>query len=115
MISAVFDIPAEFIENSIKIGIQLSEYREKGEKKYINDVSPGNDLKSIYFAGQTLCLDTRDEFGQEAVITLSWDEESFGLFSGGPRRLLSLNALRDLDTLMKKNNINHDPKLFLVS
>ena len=111
--TTVFEIPREFIENSIRVGIQLSEYRDKGEKKYIKDVSPGNDLKNIYFAGQTLCLDTKDEFGQEDVITISWNDESFGLFSGGARRLLSLNALRDLDTLMKMNNINHEPKPFI--
>jgi hypothetical protein len=111
--SPVFDIPMEFIENSINIGIQLSESSLKGEPKYISDISSGNDLKRIYFAGRTLCLDTEDEFKQEMVITIVWDDESFGLFSGGPRRLLSLNALRGMKKLMELNEINHEDKIFL--
>ena len=106
-----FDIPMEFIENSINIGIQLAEARQRGEKKYINDFSPyGNDLKNIYFVGAGLVLDTRDEFGQEDVITISHGEESFGSFSGGPRRLLSIKAIRNLEKLMQLCEVKHTPK-----
>jgi len=104
------DIPMEFIENSINIGIQLAEASQRGEKKYINDYSPGNDLKNIYFVGAGLVLDTQDEFGQEDVITLSHDSESFGSFSGGPRRLLSIKAIRNLEKLMQLCKIKHNPK-----
>ena len=105
------DIPMEFIENSIEIGIKLAEASVKGEKKYINDFSPyGNDLKNIYFVGAGLVLDTRDEFGQEDVITISHDAESFGSFSGGPRRLLSIKAVRSLEKLMQFCEVKHTPK-----
>lgn len=106
------DIPMEFIENSIEIGIKLAEAAEKGETKYINDFSPGNDLKNIYFVGAGLVLDTRDEFGQEDVITISHESESFGSFSGGPRRLLSIKAIRNLEKLMQLCWIKHTPKNF---
>ena len=107
------DIPMEFIENSIEIGIKLAEASAKGEEKYINDFSPyGNDLKNIYFVGAGLVLDTRDEFGQEDVITISHESECFGSFSGGPRRLLSIKAIRNLEKLMQLCKIKHTPKNF---
>jgi hypothetical protein len=106
------DIPIEFIENSIEIGIKQTEAVLKGEKKYINDFSPGNDLKNMYFAGAGLVLDTQDEFGQEDVITISHDSESFGSFNGGPRRLLSIKAIRSLEKLMQLCKIKYSPKNF---
>lgn len=106
-----FDIPMEFIENSINIGVQIIEAANRGENKTINDFSPcGNDLKRIYFVGAGLVLDTRDEFGQEDVITISHDAESFGSFSGGPRRLLSITAIRSLEKLMQLCEVKHTPK-----
>lgn len=106
-----FDIPMEFIENSINIGVQIAEAADRGENKTINDFSPyGNDLKRIYFVGAGLVLDTRDEFGQEDVITISHEDETFGSFSGGPRRLLSIKAIRNLEKLMQLCEINHTPK-----
>jgi hypothetical protein len=101
----------EFIENSIRIGIKLSEARDRGENKNIDDFSTyGNDLKNIYFVGQGLCLDVKDVIGTADVITLSWDNETFGYFSGGLRRLLSIKALKDLQKLMDLNGINYEPK-----
>jgi hypothetical protein len=106
-----FDIPMEFIENSISIGIKLAEASHRGERKHINDYSPySNDLKRIYFVGAGLVLDTRDEFGQEDVITISHESECFGSFAGGPRRLLSIDAVRNLEKLMQLCEINHTPK-----
>lgn len=63
----------------------------------------GNDLTNIYFVGQGLCLDVKDAIGTQDIITLSWEKETFGYFSGGPRRLLSLSALRKLQRLMDLN------------
>ena len=109
--SNIFETPMEFIENSIKIGIKLSEARDRGETKHIDDFSPyGNDLRNIYFVGQGLCLDVKDAIGTVDVITLSWDKETFGYFSGGLRRLLSIEALRNLQKLMDLNGINYEPK-----
>lgn len=111
MIHQVYDIPMEFIENSIQIGIKLS----KGEAKTIEELSPyGNDLTNIYFVGQGLCLDVKDAIGSVDVITLSCDKETFGFFSGGPRRLLSLPALRGLQELMDLCEINYEPKEMLA-
>lgn len=108
----ILDTNMEFIENSIDIGIKISEARDQGETKYLNDFSGpwGNDLTNIYFIGQGLCLDVKDAVGSQEVITLSWDSECFGFFSGGPRRLLSLQALRKLQRLMDLNGINYQPK-----
>ena len=106
-----FDIPIEFIENSIEIGIKLAEASHNGEERYIEDFSPyGNDLKNIYFVGAGLVLDTRDEFSQEDVIIISHDIESFGSFNGGPRRLLSIKAIRSLEKLMQLCEVKHTPK-----
>ena len=110
MTHQVYDIPMEFIENSIQIGIKLAN----GEAKTIDELSPyGNDLKNLYFVGQGLCLDVKDAIGSADVITLSWDKETFGFFSGGPRRLLSLPALRGLQELMDLCEINYEPKEML--
>jgi hypothetical protein len=104
----------EFIENSIQIGIQISQARDRGETRHIEDFGQfDNDLKNIYFVGQGLCLDVKDLIGTLDVITLSWDRETFGYFSGGPRRLLSLKALRSLRQLMDLNGIQYESKPIL--
>ena len=100
----VYEIPTEFIENSIRVGITIA----KDPNLTIAEVSPGNDLKRIYFVGQGLCLDTRDEFGQEEVITVNWSSKTYGLFSGGPRVPLSPTALSSLQELMDLCNINYE-------
>jgi hypothetical protein len=99
----VYEIPIEFIENSLKVGILISQT----PSLTISEVSPGNDLKRIYFAGQGLCLDTRDEFGFESVITINWSDKKYGLFTGGPRLPLSEKALDMLKELMSLNEINY--------
>jgi hypothetical protein len=100
----VYEIPTEFIENSIRVGISVA----KDPELSISDVSPGNDLKRIYFVGQGLCLDTKDEFGQEEVITVNWSSKTYGLFSGGPRVPLSPQALKSLQELMDLCQINYE-------
>jgi hypothetical protein len=110
----ILGTPMEFIENSIQIGIQISQARDRGETRHIEDFSQfDNDLKNIYFVGQGLCLDVKDPIGTLDVITLSWDRETFGYFSGGPRRLLSLKALRSLRQLMDLNGIQYESKPIL--
>jgi hypothetical protein len=99
----VHDIPMEFIENSLMTGITIS----KNPVLSINEVSPGNDLRRIYFVGQGLCLDTKDEFGNEKVITVNWSDKKYGLFSGGPRLPLSVRAVELLSELMDLNLINY--------
>ncbi len=101
---SVYEIPTEFIENSIRVGITIA----KNPELTISEVSPVNDLKRIYFVGQGLCLDTRDEFGQEEVITVNWSSKTYGLFSGGPRVPLSPAALISLQELMDLCNINYE-------
>lgn len=100
----VYEIPTEFIENSIRVGITIA----RDPNLIISDVSPGNDLKRLYFAGQGLCLDTKDEFGQEEVVTVNWSDKCYGLFSGGPRVPLSPVALNSLRELMDLCNINYE-------
>jgi len=113
-LKSVADIPMSFIERSLKIGIKISKASLNNKTEYINKYSYyHNDLKNIYFAGQTLCLDVEDAIGTRDVLTLSWDSECFGYFSGGPRRLLSLKALRKLQELMDLNGINYEPKEIL--
>lgn len=99
----VYDISIEFIENSIAIGIQIS----KNPSLTIREVTQGTDLKRLYFAGQGLCLDTKDEFGTESVITVNWSDKRYGLFTGGPRLPLSEKALDLLKELMSLNEINY--------
>lgn len=105
-----FEIPMEFIENSIKIGIDIKKGEAKGITK---NIESGTDLKRIYFVGQGLVLDTEDEFGDTDVITINWSDENFGSFMGGPRRLLSITALRDLKILMNLCKIKYTDKEFL--
>jgi len=100
----VYEIPMEFIEHSLEIAIVIA----KQPTLSIGDVTSGTDLKRVYFVGQGLCLDTRDEFGQEAVITVNWSDKCYGLFSGGPRVPLSSVALARLITLMDLCNINYE-------
>jgi hypothetical protein len=112
----ILDTNMEFIENSIDIGIKISEARDRGETKYVNDFNGpwGNDLTDIYFVGRGLCLDVKDDIGSQEVITLSLDTETFGYFSGGHRRLLSIRALRKLQRLMDLNKINYQHKHTLL-
>lgn len=103
MINSVLDIPMEFIEFSLQVCIETVQ----GKRQHFPDYT---DLRRAYFAGRTLCLDTRDKLGNEDVITLSFEEETFGLFSGGFRRLMSIKAVRQLEELNRLCNINHEPK-----
>ena len=98
------DISVPFIENSIKKAINAFENNG-------NLPNDGSDLKRVYFVGRTLALDIKDDFCTLKVITISYDDETFGLFDGDTRRrLLSIEALRDLRYLMDLVGIKHDDK-----
>ena len=107
--SNITEVPMDFIENSIKIGIKISESSDNCEKKYVNDFDI-KGLTNIYFVGRGLCLDIKDKSGNPSVITISWDSESVGYFKGGPRKLLSLKSLRNLRKLMDLNGIKYSNK-----
>ena len=108
-IMKIFEIEETFIQDSIKLGIDIA----KSEGKYIEDFRKDSMVKRIYFVGQGLCLDIKDdESGDPEVITISWESESFGFFSGGMRRLLSINSLRLLSELMNICEINYEPKVW---
>lgn len=98
----ILDISQEFINNSL--GLSLEAFR-KGEYK-----RNSSDLKRMYFVGATLCLDVEDEFGFSDVITICHSDETYGLFSGGIRRLLPIESLKTLELLMKEQDVKHNTK-----
>lgn len=95
------DISHEFITHSIKVTLDCAKTGKFNAK---------GDLRKAYFVGATLCLDIQDKFGDSDVITICHSSECFGLFSGGIRRLLPIEALKQLEELMKECNINHTTK-----
>lgn len=104
MDNIALDIPMEFIEYSIKQGIEINK-KQRTEYK--------GDLKNMYFVGASLLLDTRDEFGIENVIVINYNKEVFFDFQEGFKRLLSIKAIRLLDELMNLNNINKETKFWI--
>jgi hypothetical protein len=110
MISKISDCPIEFIEHSIK---RASEAFSSGEFKRETLLGFDSDLTNAYFAGATLCLDVKDAINDIDVITICHSDETYGYFSGGPRRLLSIKALKDLEELMIAVNVNHETKWIL--
>lgn len=101
-----------FIENALLCAIYMSVQAHTGKTVNIEDVhknffkKDNEKLNAIYFAGQTLFLDT-----PENSITLSWDKETYGFFKGDtPRQLLNLRNLQLLKELMELNNIKFQPK-----
>lgn len=96
------DINLEFIENSIQQGLEFA----LGDRETFD-----GDLKNMYFAGATLCLDLKDEFNDVDVITICHSDETFGYFSGNCfRRLLNINSLKKLEKLMCLCEIKHKSK-----
>lgn len=101
----IFECSMKFIEHSILLA---SESFKQGN--LLIDKTHGSDLQRVYFVGGTLCLDVEDEFGIGGVIMIDHKKETFGYFSGGLRRLLSIEACRRLESLMTQVGINHTPK-----
>jgi|688.fasta_scaffold1070511_2 hypothetical protein len=98
----ILDCPIEFIENSLEIALNRFEGNS-------NKIPKHSDLINVYFAGATLCLDVYINCKTDKdVITISYNKQTFGYFSGGYRRLLSIKALKTLDKLIKVAKINHE-------
>src|SRR3990167_6447233 len=99
----ITEVPMQFIEHSIERSIEAfskDQFVKEGD----------SDLHNVYFAGATLCLDIKDHRdGTLDVITINHSTETFGYFSGGLRRLLSIKALKSLERVMAIANINHQP------
>ena len=57
--------------------------------------NPLMGVKKIYFAGRTLCMDYEGD-----VLTLCHRDEDIGFFSGGFRRLLSIENMKLFEDLM---------------
>ena len=96
------EISHEFLNHSLEL--TLKAFREGVYKRN------GSDLKNMYFVGAALFLDIQDKNGNEDIITICHSDESFGLFSGGLRRLMPIKAMKTLEILMKEQNINHGTK-----
>ena len=69
-------------------------------------------LKSMYFAGRTLCLDMYSN-GVKDSMTFCMAYEDVGFFSGGRRVLLSIESCKRLEYLMKISGIKHESKWLL--
>lgn len=73
-------------------------------------------ITNVYFAGATLFIDFKsiEDFSNMDVIqdslTLSHTDESYGLFSGGIRHLLSIKALKSLESIMYTTHRNYNKK-----
>jgi hypothetical protein len=62
-------------------------------------------VKKVYFVGRTLCMDYNDD-----VLTLCHRDEDIGYFSGGFRRLLSIENMKLFEALMDLCEIGHNQK-----
>lgn len=69
------------------------------------EFKPTIGVKKIYFAGRTLCMDLEGD-----VLTLCHRDEDIGFFSGGFRRLLSIENMKLFEALMDLCEIGHDQK-----
>ncbi len=100
----ILDCPIEFVEHSIERAMEAFR-----KQKFVREGD--SDLSNVYFVGASLCLDIRDHrSGDMDVITVNHSDETYGYFSGGLRRLLSINALKNLELLMTEQKINHETK-----
>jgi hypothetical protein len=46
-------------------------------------------------------------------MTFNYTNETVGWFSGGTRKLLSIESVRLLRLVMKESNINHEEKIYI--
>lgn len=113
----ITDFSHDFIERCIQAARELSERTEEQIRKgdtHIPSSAP-KELRKIYFAGKTLFLDISIDRGGEYPewdsITAVHTDETVGMFSGnGPRVLMSLTAIKDLEATMRNAWIEHEPK-----
>jgi hypothetical protein len=108
---SIMDIP----ESTIQVWLSNLERSYKEGVAFEQYVPSKFKVVNCYFVGATLCLDiqfksdTRTDAPKE-VITINHSEESFGLFSGGLRKLLSLKSLRRMERFAKELGVNIEPK-----
>jgi hypothetical protein len=74
-----------------------------------------NGLKTanVYFVGASLCIDVKGIFNGNStvdVIVLNHSSETYNLFSGGLKMLLSIKALKMLEAIMLDNRVKHKTK-----
>jgi hypothetical protein len=98
----IFDFSTRDIEIIIRISKQIIV-----DGKNPDDVPW---ITNIYFVGATMCIDGFFN-GKIDTLTVSYNKESVGFFSGGLRRLLSLDALRDLAAIMNELKITKENKV----
>lgn len=67
-----------------------------------SEINENIKYKNSYFAGGTLCIDIEFK-GENEVLTFNLNNESVGFFSGGPRKLISLNDLQRIKEI--KENV----------
>jgi hypothetical protein len=75
-----------------------------------NETLKKYSVLNTYFVGATFCIDLEVD-KKVKVITVCYNDETFGDFEGGNRYLLSLKALRELKILMDSNGIKYTNKL----
>jgi len=69
------------------------------------EYQPLMGVKKTYFTGRILCMDC-----EGGVLTLSHRNEDVGFFSGGFRRLLSIENMKLFEALMDLCEIGYDQK-----
>lgn len=113
----IYNTPMAFVENSLSDAIRSHrEFKNRAEGS-VQKGSPVTEtpdcdlqMRSIYFAGATLCIDVADGSSDKNTMTMCWADETIGYFSGGSRRLVSIKALKLMRELMLLCDIQHEPK-----
>ena len=106
MMNKISGLSLSFVDATISAACNIS----LGEATHLPE---GSDATNVYFVGRTLCIDIKDEFGNRDVLTLCYESEDIGYFSGELRRLLPIKTLRLLKSLMKLCDIKHTKKEYL--
>jgi hypothetical protein len=102
----ILDISNETIENileDVKISAETNQFY----------TSMSDKVKRCYFVGATLFIDMIDENIEMDCMTFNYTNETVGWFSGGTRKLLSIESVRLLRLVMKESNINHEEKIYI--
>jgi hypothetical protein len=82
-------------------------------EKFKKELKKGLKISNIYFAGASLMIDIRGVLDRGSIvdiIVLRHSTESYNLFSGGLEMLLSIKALKTLESIMFLNGIKHQTK-----
>ena len=71
------------------------------------DIKHAPWLKNMYFVGRTLFLDVNTPTGEDSK-TFCLSDESVGFFSGGMRKLISLEAVQIMKDLMDMSGVKRN-------